>query len=825
MSKAFLSHSSFDKDFVGEVFSKLGAAKAVYDQVTFERNCDLPAQIENGIYNSKIYVLFLSKEALNSGWVKSEIDLAHELKAKWEVNEFLVFQLDATPWSELPSWLSKFVVACPPAPDHVALKILDRLRVKEDSSISCHGRADEVKDATISILGRDTPPSFIYVSGPAGIGRKTFLSAVYESLYPEIAAHKIHITLDPSDDINSIYRKILAYSSNWRTRDLYDATQAYLALEPEEKIIKLARKVSQISVGFRQVVVFDIGISALDDNGRPLEWFSKLLDVLPDADYPYVWFVSQRYLVERDFGNGLIVGVPPLSEENSAYLFKLLIHKNKISFPDKKEKEYIENSIVGHPGLITQVVKYLKVNPQYKPNRTYSQIVKLIAQQIENLLKDFINGDPQKEKAVAFFSESYVLSYEEIVKVSEVWPEFESAVDSLMDAGFLYHINGDYQLVTYLQRYSHTLSAQHYKDLTIPRSILLQTFDSITEDAFIPAQLLDARIVSYLNTGEQPTGFLKNLIMPAQQLKAARRKYDEKRYDISLNLALNAYEQSHKLSETGLLESWRLIGLSAIRENDAERFKYFEAQYPLINASGRRNAIYQFAQGFKCRNLGDLRAAEDWFSKIEAQGLADAHVYRELAYIYAFEGSHDKALDRVARALRLAPTNPYILDIQAFALLEKYKKKKTPALLDEVENCLRQLREASEDTIPGFYLIRQCVLDILINGDQSSLSAIFNDRHRLPIHAKITLLRLLSIKGKTVQFEQLKIELAKIVRDSQNKLAGIEFERVQIEHYGISENSEARKLAKEKLARYRNKLTQVCVDELEDLLRHGEAGK
>lgn len=823
MSKAFLSHSTFDADTVGEVFAKLGAAKAIYDKVTFARNCDLPAQIEQGLHDAEVYVLFLSKAAITSGWVNSEIDVAHELKSKWKIKHFLIFQMDATPWSELPGWMSKFVVSCPPSPNQVALKILDVLRFVNGEEKICYGREEDAKKLTFDILERDTPPSFIYVSGPVGIGRKTFLTSLYKSLYKEIAEHKISITVEPFDDINSIYRKLLAYSANWRARDLFDATRAYEALGDTEKIVELSNQLVKISVNFRQVIVFDIGISALDDHGRPLSWFSKLMEVLPSADYPYIWFVSQRFLSDHNNEKGIFFAVPALSEHNSTYLFKLLIHENKINFPDKKEKAYIENSIVGHPGLITQVVNYLRINPNYKPNKTYNQVVKIIANQIEGLLKDFINGDIEKEKAVAFFSESHILSYEEIVKVGEIWPAFEDAVEDLMEAGFLFRVNGDYQLVTYLQRFSHTLSEEHYKSLADARRVLLNSFDSLSADTFIPVQLLDARIVGLLNSGATPDGFLTNLIMPAQQLKAAKRKYDERDYKVSLKLALEAYEQSGKLSETGTLEAWRLIGLSAIRLKDDINFAFFEAQKDKISQSGKRNAIFQFAQGFKCRHAGNIREAADWFEQIELQGLSDAHVLRELAYINAFEGNYEKALDRVRRALKLTPMNAYTLDIKAFSLTEKYRQQKSPELLDEVEECLSELKTASSDSALRFHLVRKCVLDILINDDQESLNRVYSGRQQLPIHAKISLLRLLSIKGKTVQFNQLRTEIEKIVHDTNNRLANIEFERVQIEHYAMGGSKESITTAREKLRRFQMKLTQTCVTELDSLIKFGEA--
>lgn len=82
MSKIFLSHSTFDKEFVDQVYELLGAGRSVYDKVTFEKNSDLTRQIREGLEGCEFYALFLSSSALKSRWVQAEIDLANELKTQ-----------------------------------------------------------------------------------------------------------------------------------------------------------------------------------------------------------------------------------------------------------------------------------------------------------------------------------------------------------------------------------------------------------------------------------------------------------------------------------------------------------------------------------------------------------------------------------------------------------------------------------------------------------------------------------------------------------------------------------------------------------------------
>lgn len=819
MNKAFLSHNSFDKDFVGMVFEELGALHSVYDKETFKKNCDLSDQIRSGINDCQVYVLFLSKGSIDSGWVSNEIDLANELKTKWQIKSFLIFQLDESDWSSLPSWASRYVTSCPPSPKQVALRIKDELRKSKPQEQEPYGRDNEIRKLNEAILEREETPKFLFLSGPEGIGRRTVASSLYKTFYKEVATHKISIEFGENEDIHTLYRRLLGFSSNWRARELHNESEAFSNLAPHEQIQNLAKLIFSVSVGFQQVIILDIGKFGFDVNQKPLAWLKSLLDALMNAPYPYLIILSSRYMHDQ-VDSGVYFHLNPLNEENSRYLFKMMISHQKIKFPDKKEKENVEQSIVGHPGLIVAVVNYLRKNPHYRPNKTHNSIIQIIKNQVEKMLLDFLQNQPQLERSIALFGEAFVMSYAEIAAVTSCWPEFDDAVSSLLDAGFIIQHNDNYQLASYIVRYAQNIARKYEDSLRDARAILFKATDPVSEDSFVATQILDSRIVAHFTSGAEIPGYMINLVMPSQQLKAAKREYDGSRYNQSLTLSKEAYSQSSKLSEAGVVESWRLIGLSSIRIPSDDDFKFFLNEYNKIPYSQRRDSTHFFAQGFKSRLSGNLRDAIVNFEKIIRNPNPDSHSLREAAYIYAFDGRYDEASSCIEKAKKLAPSNPYILDIESLILLEKIRKFKDSSLISSLDESIDRLEDADSREGTSFSRIRKSMRDVLVHNDTNGIREIYNERERLPIHAKISLLEILSYKGKLDQYNTLNGELEKIIRESKNRMAEIEINRIQIEQ--LSYNGKTRD-AEEILRRIGNKLTDSSIENLRKVIESSKA--
>ncbi|WP_345956392.1 TIR domain-containing protein [Pseudomonas fulva] len=808
MSKAFLSHNSFDKDFVAEVFSQLGAAKAVYDAETFKKCCDLPQQIREGLEDSDVYVLFLSKTSIQSGWVTAEQDLAFELRAKWKIKSILIFQLDDTGWEHLPSWATKYVVSCPPSPAHVALRISDELRTSKRTENLCYGRDDEKKRLNMAAIDADTVPTHLILSGPTGIGRKTLAEDFYTTLYKHLSPHKIIITYGEHEDIFVLYRKLLGHSAHWRKTDLIEKLSEFSELSPRRQVEAIARIITTITVQFNQVLILDMGTNALGSDDQPLEWLTDLLSRLETKSYPYLVILTNRHFRSD---NGIYHQVKALDEENSLYLFKILLQQHEITFPSPNEKKLVETSVIGHPGLITAVVTYLRHNPRYRPNKTQTTILQIINTQVEKMLLDFINEDKEHEKAVALFGDAYIISYAEITGMMSHWPGLEDSVDKLIEAGFVTVRDSYYQLVPYLQRYAQRIGERLVSELNEARKILLSLEETSDNNPFIFTEILDARIIEHLVSGTPLPDHMSGLVMPALQIKAAKKEYDLRNYKNSSHLAKEAYPQARKLSSNGLLEAWRLIGLCAARLADEVDLDYFLKEEPKLPLSKRKSATLHFVLGLKERLQGNLKAALPSFIRCYEAGDIDSHVCRELSYIYAFDGLLDEATNYVKQARQLAPSSPYIIDIEAFILIERYRQKRDPQLLSDLDECLERLAGADLRDGKKFSQIRSSMRDILTNDGTESLIRIYNNRTALPIHTKISLLSALSTKGKLEQFSRLNTEVQDALRNKANKLAEIELAKIRIIHFAHNnEIDEARQI----LQRYRRKFTDAGIEGL-----------
>lgn len=803
--KAFLSHTHFDKDFVAAVFQELTSARAVFDAATFEKNADLTTEIREGMHGCDVYVLFLSKAALKSGWVRNEVDIAAELKTRGTLTKFLVFQLDDTNWSDLPEWMRRYVVSCPPSPLHVAARIKDEFHKNVFDRDGCYGREDVVKEITSTILDRDSAPSFLFLSGPTGIGRKTVAREIYRTLYSGIAQQFIEVQYEEYFDVVSLYRKILNYSANWQARAFVEESSRFSALDESERLVELGNLIQSITVDYNQVLILDLGTYAFDANEKLSEWLTSLMDVLPNSHFPYLVFVSNRAVDGFGYENGVFSSIDPLDEKNSEYLFKILINKYKVDLPSREEKENIQRSVIGHPGLIATVVNYLRTNPKYKPNRTHNNVVAIIRAEVEKMLRDFLSMDDQLRPVVALFGEAHVISYNEMLEIDAVWPNFSATAERLIDAGFLHGADGYYQLSSYLRRYAQNLAENGGQLIEQARKVLLASTGDIDENTFVPVNLLDARIVEHFVTGIPIPGYLSNLVMPIQQLKAARRRYDKQDYKRSLSLAKEAFDQSSKLSADGVLEAWRLIGLSAVREHDEKMFDFFLSEHAKIESSPKRDGLYFFAQGFKARSEGDLRNALKFFKKVEKSGFSDAHLHREIAYICSFDGLFDEAIKHSKKALRLSPLSPYVLDVQVWALLRSYRETKNPVLPQEIEVCLDRLRDSDLRENTNFSGIREKMRDIVVEQSTGALAAAYDARKDLALHVKISLLEMLSEKGRNSAYDTLSEEISRHLKSSRNPLADIEFARVQIVHLAhLGKKDDAMTL----LNRFRKKFTE-----------------
>lgn len=76
MSYVFLSHSSVDKELVELLAVRFGEENVFFDKWDLSAGRLIPSDIAQGVFGSSWFVIIASKAAMNSRWVKYEINLA-----------------------------------------------------------------------------------------------------------------------------------------------------------------------------------------------------------------------------------------------------------------------------------------------------------------------------------------------------------------------------------------------------------------------------------------------------------------------------------------------------------------------------------------------------------------------------------------------------------------------------------------------------------------------------------------------------------------------------------------------------------------------------
>lgn len=189
--KAFLSHTSIDKDLVGLVHQKLENKNAWYDAADIENGENIPEKINEGLRYATHYILFWSQKASESNWVKAELNAAF-VRMMENKCKFMVFVLDNT---SLPDLLQPYKY------DYIDKKdlekasdiIVEKIFAQEGSVTRLSefvNRTNEIGDIEETIRAGY---KLIILQGILGIGKSSLAEKAITWLYPNKAMSRIII--------------------------------------------------------------------------------------------------------------------------------------------------------------------------------------------------------------------------------------------------------------------------------------------------------------------------------------------------------------------------------------------------------------------------------------------------------------------------------------------------------------------------------------------------------------------------------------------------------------------------------------------------------
>lgn len=716
-AKAFVSHSSADKTLLEEVVKQVSAARWEIDSLTFEEGKTSAGEIFRSMSRSDLFVLFASQEAVEKEWVKSEIEIAQQLYYKKTIGGILVFIIDEMPIKSLDDWIRMHVVARTKNVVRIANMIrsklmqLDSLRGAEPRPFVSRSSLREEFEKKLSNIS--SPARAIYVSGTDGIGRRAFISASLQTLYPSTDVMGINIPMAGGEGVLEAYHKLFIEWQRPTQSELNEFFKVSNSLSQKDLIDNIVDLINEIG-DCKSFVWLQFDHAALNEDGSIEPQFRELLINL-NSNRPSLIIRARRspkFVDQTKTKNVAYLKVGSLSDAESKRLWIFALGYFKVPSVDDAMVAFLQEQISGHPNIIWMAAEYVAQTglPAIKANP------RNFADNLHKLSLSLIDGLPLSENAkriLSLFDEFGTISIEDLLVIFGDGGEDQALADAvslLISFSLLESDDSHLRLAPFFQhaRFRKRFSVDVDKFMGIARSRLLSAVSNYLPEDSVSFSTIDASIMAAIKDGvKNPLSLDEKAIVGSHYLRVARSYFDRGDHTSAVKFCNAAFQKSGTLTENAIIETLRLLGMSAVRTNDIANIEKAKLQLAKI-ASPQAKRHGHFISGFEARWNGYIDTAENEFRAVLLSNPTDTHALRELSQILLTREEYSQAESLVRQAISPSQDNPYLIDILLQCLIEQRKRNLSDLREDsEIDGLFSRLEVADKRERNTFYPLRR----------------------------------------------------------------------------------------------------------------------
>jgi Flp pilus assembly protein TadD len=717
--KAFLSYSSRDKGTVEAVADELGAANVELDSQTFDRGILNVTAIQNALKRADLYVLFLTKDALESRIVRYEALLAQELFAQGIVERFLVVCLDEEAFASAEQqWKAfNFVRRALGVQSIVRLIQHDLIAIRAKQKGGKHpfvGRTTELHDAKEQLIDpQSSKMRGLYISGYTGIGRHTFARHLFRDVYPAVLSVFPEITIERLDGYEEIYRKLSERLSPFATLSAWRARVAgFAAADENGKVDLIIQLLKNLMEAREAIFVTDTG-GLLDGDGGFQVPLKKTISRMQPQNRPSVIFIAQRMVKfgRRKEVTGIVYcSLPSLMPDDIRQLIGFLLRDADIAYTSEELNRLVQ-LCEGHPFNAHFLIEAIKEYTLPVVLGDPSDITKWKRRRANEFLQDLTFSDEEK-KIVGTLRDFTALDFATLsqalgTKIDEV----SKAMSRLMD----YHLVetlADTFLIAPPMRDAVDRDPRFDLAPDQHRRVLRAISDQLiaaNDDTTVSMSMVEAGVLATLQEGKELPDLFSAFLLPSHLVWLARRWYDQKNNIEAIRLARSALGGRERLSPAGKVEACRILCLAAARRAQDDEFRFGIQILKSIAGEPWSRSNLNFLLGFNARMHGNLPEAEKYFRLAYEDSPRNFSAARELAAICLLRDNDDA--EKFAReAFDIAPDNPYLLDILLSVLIRSDRARVEKAQ-SEIDGLFARL-QAGEELGRSFYTTRRAEYEL-----------------------------------------------------------------------------------------------------------------
>ncbi|MCH5306609.1 MAG: TIR domain-containing protein [Prevotella sp.] len=691
MIKAFISHSSKQKDFALELVERLGRDFCRIDCYNFEPAYKTLDEIYKNIEESTVFVLLLSHDSLNSNWVKKEIKIALKRMESDKLMRFWPYIIDDTlTIEECPKWMkddecfnlrkfkSPYILACDIEQKFRKIlwsknskrKRLDSFMVGRNNDIA---KFEEKFQSFAGLKLRS-----LIISGRDGVGKDTFAKQCMQKVgyAPEIEPYRI--STSPKENVENFIIYLNIISRTYTTDEL----QNVLNKEPKEKAHIVVELLNELYNTQSTVFVND-DMACVLPNRDVSQW---LKDVLED---PALNNQLGLYIMTRKSPNSFVdseypqiahIQLMPLDRKDRVKLFVNCVRAYELTDITEEDISFFVDRLLQSPQQILQVVEALNTKPKALVKKDINSLVSIGDKKIQPLLKHF--SEDEQRYLLIILSKLDFVSYKILERIfGERIIEAIKILDEMIEYGIVstfgpseQYFRLDHYLADYIRRCHMSLP----KDWELHVEEVLETHiertDCITEDTSLYLYDIKQKILS-----RNPS--TNTFLIPSIVVSTIVEIYNKQDYQLVIQICDSVLTEMHNYYEDVVRELRYWLCLALCR-TQTERF--------FDEVKNIKGADSHFLYGFYFRIKKEYPKAESYFRKALDLSHNMQRAKRELVTALLAQNKYQVALNMAKENYESYPENSYQIQGYFRCLVRKNNLERHDyAILDELMDAMK----------------------------------------------------------------------------------------------------------------------------------------
>lgn len=709
MIKAFISHSSAQKNYARELVEKLSRDFCIIDCYDFEPAYKTMSEILRHIDSCSMFVLLISQESLSSDWVQKEVYNARKKLNEGNIERFLPYIIDErVSINDVPEWIAKdecYNLKFFKSPLVLARDIEQKFRheiwkqnfqIRKLESVMT-GRNEEISTFERKFYSsRGRQVRALIASGRDGVGKETFIKQCFSKIGYAQETEPYKIPMYPKESVEDF---IVGLNNIAR---LYTETQLQEELRnsPVGKAQIAVRLLKELCGTHLYLLVHDDMACVLPKRELP-EW---LIDVLDNPELPskitlgIMSKIHPNAYIETDCPSVINVTLEPLNRPDRKKLFYNYTQIFDLEDISDQDADFFVDQLLHSPEQIKMAVEVIRDKGLYAAKRDIQRLIDVGDKKIKTVL-DYFKTDKQRQILILlskldFFSYSILEKiYEDEIK------ETLLILDEMIGFGVVSNFGptGEFfKLDSYISDY---LRRNHFKLSRNLELLVQEVFDGILSESTDITEDVSAYMYQVRHNIENGKATEQDYLIPSVALKVLIDKYNHKDYPTVERICKTLLEdgaQRYYKDVRREIVYWLCLALCRRQKRD----EFIE------HVKEIRGADYTFLHGFYLRIAKNYSKAETYLLQTLENAPTMQRAKRELVTVYLSQHKYEPALSLAKDNYEQNPDNSYHVSAYFRCLVRKNDlsfddREKLKQLMDEMRNSYSEQR----DEIYGAMLI------------------------------------------------------------------------------------------------------------------------